>query len=268
MSSTRDLISALKAELKTAGVTYAELAGHLGMAESSVKRMFSQADMPLSRVDEVLRVLNLDFAELARRVADAQPLRRELSLEQEMAVVAERKLLLVAICCLSQWTFEQIVGTYALSEAEAVQRLAQLDHLGIIELKPLNRYRLLVAKTLRWRPQGPVMRYFREHVVGDFFEGGFDGEGELLMLVHGQIGRGLAAAFNERLARVAQDFAQQHLADHKLPPDQKRPFTLVIGMRSWLFSVFRDLRREGALVPHLAGLPEPAALPSRAHTAR
>ena len=67
----------------------------------------------------------------------------------------------------------------------------------------------------------------------------------MMMLVHGQIGRSLAALFNERLQRVAQDFAQQHLADQKLPPDQKRPFTLVIGMRSWLFAALRDLRRPG-----------------------
>jgi hypothetical protein len=28
-----------------------------------------------------------------------------------------------------------------------------------------------------------------------------------------------------------------------LPPEQKRPYTLLIGMRSWLFEAFRDLRR-------------------------
>jgi AraC-like DNA-binding protein len=246
VSSTRDLVIALKAELKAAGLTYADLSSHLGMAESSVKRMFSQADMPLSRVDEVLRLLNLDFADLAARLLETQPLRRELSHEQEAAVLGDRKLLLVAICCLSQWTFEQIIATYALSDAEAVQRLTALDRLGIIELKPHNRYRLLVAKTLRWRPDGPVMRYFREHVVQDFFAGDFGGEGEQLMLVHGQIGNSLANAFNERLARLMQDFAQQHLADQRLPASQKRPYTLVIGMRSWWFSVFRDLRREGA----------------------
>jgi hypothetical protein len=88
-----------------------------------------------------------------------------------------------------------------------------------------------------------VMDYFRAHVAADYFDAAFDGEGEMLMLVHGQIGRSLANAFNERLARVAQDFAQQHLADQKLPPDQKRPYTLLIGMRSWLFEAFRDLRR-------------------------
>lgn len=244
MSSTRDLVDALKAELKTAGVTYAELATHLGMAESSIKRMFSHADMPLTRIDEVLRVLRLDFAELARRVADAQPLRRELSQAQEQALVADRRLLLVAICCMSQWTYEQVLATYTFSAPELISHLAALDRLGVIELRPLNRYRLLVDKTFRWRPDGPLMRYFREHVVADYFDGGFDGDGEMLMLVHGQIGQSLASAFNERLARVAQDFARQHLADQKLPANQKRPFTLVLGMRSWLFAAFRDLRRE------------------------
>jgi transcriptional regulator with XRE-family HTH domain len=243
MSSTAALIATLKAELKSAGLTYADLARELRMAESSIKRMFAKGDMPLTRIDEIARVLKTDFAELARRVADAQPLRRELTDEQERAVVADRKLLLVAICCLSQWSFGQIVSSYTINEAETVKCLAKLDRLGIIELKALNRYRLRVAKTLRWRPNGPVMRYFREHVVGDYFSGGFDGEGEMLTLVHGQIGSGLAESFNQRLARIAQDFAQQHVADQKLPPEHKRPYTIVVGMRSWLFSVFRDLKR-------------------------
>ena len=244
MSTTHDLVTALKRELKAAGITYAELAGQLGMAESSIKRVFAKGDMPLSRVDEVLRVLKMDFAELARKIADAQPLRRELTLEQETAVVADRKLMLLAICCISQWTFEQMVTSYAISDADCVRYLLQLDKLGFIELRPLNRYRLKVAKGFRWRPNGPVMAYFREHVAGDYYSGGFDGEGETLMLVHGQISSAQAANFVERLQRVGQDFAQQHLADQKLGFDQKRPYTLVVGMRSWLFAAFRDLKRD------------------------
>jgi transcriptional regulator with XRE-family HTH domain len=244
MSTTHDLVAALKTELKAAGITYAELAEHLGMAESSIKRMFSrEGDMPLSRIDEVLRLLKMDFAELARQVADAQPLRSALSAEQEAAVVADRRLMLLAICCLSQWTFEQMVSTYTFSDAECLKYLLQLDKLGIIELRPLNRYRLKVAKGFQWRPHGPVMQYFREHVAADYYSGGFDGEGETLMLVHGQIGRSLAANFVARLQRVGQDFSQHHRADQKLPADQRRPYTLVVGMRSWLFAAFRDLKR-------------------------
>ena len=244
MSTTQDLVTALKAELKAAGVTYADLAAQLGLAESSIKRVFAKADMPLSRIDEVLRVLKMDFAELARKVADAQPLRRELTPEQEKAVVADRKLLLLAICCLSQWTFEQMTSTYTFTDAECVRLLVQLDRLGIIELRPMNRYRLKVAKGFRWRAHGPVMEYFRKHVAADYYSGGFDGEGEMLMLVHGQISKGLATTFTERLQRVGQDFAQQHLADQRLAPEHKRPYTLVVGMRSWLFAAFRDLKRD------------------------
>lgn len=246
MSSTLDLVTALKAELRAAGITYATLAGELGLAESSVKRIFAKGDMPLSRIDEVLRVLKMDFAELAARVVQAQPLRKELTLEQEKAVVADRKLLLMAISVLSQWSLEQIVATYRLTEAEGVGHLVALDRLGVIELKPLNRYRLKVDKTFRWRADGPVMDYFRRHVVGDYFGGGFDGEGEALMLVHGQVSRPNAALFVERLQRLGQDFATQHVADQRLPPERKEAYTLVLGMRSWLFAAFRDLKRDAA----------------------
>jgi len=243
MSTTHDLVRALKAELKAAGITYARLAGELGLAESSIKRVFAKADMPLSRIDAVLRVLKMDFAELARVVADAQPLKRELTLEQEQAVVKDRKLMLLAICAFSQWSVEQITATYAVTEAECVKYLLQLDRLGIIELRPLNRYRLKVAKGFRWRPHGPVMTYFRERVADDYFGGGFDADGELLMLVHGQVSAAQAEGFVERLQRIGQDFAQQHLAEQKLSAERKRSYTLVVGMRSWFFGAFQDLKR-------------------------
>ena len=245
MSTSKGLIDVLKGELKRAGITYARLARSLGMAESSVKRIFAKGDMPLARVDEICRILKTDFTELAREVAARQPRRHELTLQQEKAVVADRKLLLLAICVQSQWTFEQIVATYRYSDTEVVQALARLDKLGIIELKPLNRYRVRVAQTFRWRPHGPVMQFFRENAVADYYAGGFDGEAETLMLVHGSIGRSLATSFVERLQRVGDDFARQHLADQRLPEEQRRSYTVLIGMRSWLFADFRDLLREG-----------------------
>ena len=243
MSTTADLVALLKKELKTARMTYADLALALGMAESSVKRMLARGDMPLSRIDAICRALKLDFAELARKLADAQPLLAQLTEAQEKAVVADKKLLLVAICVLSQWTLEQITGSYRLSQAECIAYLAQLDRIGIIELKPLNRYRLKLAKTFRWRPHGPVMDYFRDNALLDYFSGGFDGSGEGLLLVHGAISRGLAPSFMERMQRVAQDFAQQHQADQKLGDKDREGYTLLLAMRSWEFGAFVALRR-------------------------
>lgn len=243
MSTTADLITALKKELKNAGMTYADLAQALGMAESSVKRMLAKGDMSLSRVDAVCRALKIDFADLARRVADTQPLLAQLSAEQESAVVADKKLLLCAICVLSQWTLEQITSSYRLHEAEAVRAFVQLDRIGIIELRPLNRYRLKLAKTFRWRPHGAVMNFFREHALLDYFKGGFDASDEALLLVHGSISHSLAPAFVERLQRLAQDFAQQHLADQKMPERERGGYTLLLAMRGWEFEAFAALRR-------------------------
>ena len=243
MSTSADLVAAVKTELKAAQMTYADLALALGMAESSVKRMLSKGDMPLSRIDEICRALKMDFAELAKRVADMQPMLKGLTEAQEKAVVADKKLLLVAICVLSQWTLEQITTSYRLSAADCIKALAQLDRIGIIELKPLNRYRLKLAKTFKWRPHGAMMNYFRENALLDYYSGRFSGEGECLQLVHGSISRGLAPSFVERIQRVAQDFAQQHQADQKLNPKELGGYTLVLGMRSWEFEAFAAMRR-------------------------
>ena len=205
--------------------------------------MLARGDMPLSRVDAICRALKLDFADLTRRVADTQPLLAELTESQEKAVVTDKKLLLAAICALSQWTLEQITGSYRLTQAECIKYLAQLDRIGIIELKPLNRYRLKLAKTFRWRPHGPVMDYFRDNALLDYFSGGFEGDGEGLLLVHGSISRSLAPSFLERVQRVAQDFVQQHQADQKLAEKDREGYTLLLAMRSWEFEAFTALRR-------------------------
>jgi DNA-binding Xre family transcriptional regulator len=249
MSTTVEIVNVLKSELKLARLTYADLGRELGLAESSVKRMFAKSDMPLKRIDEICRVLKCDFAELARKVADLELLRDELTVDQERAVVGDRRLLVMALCTLSQWPYEQIVATYAFSDAEAVRHLTQLDRLGVIELKPLNRYRLKVAKTFRWRAHGPVMQFFREHGVADYFSGGFDGDGEMLSLVHGHISLPMARVFQQRLQRLVQDFAQQHLADQRLPAAHKRGFTAVVGLRSWTFGPLRDLLRDPNVEP-------------------
>ena len=172
-----------------------------------------------------------------------RPLQVELTETQESAVVADKKLMLCAICVLSQWTLEQITGSYRLSEAEAVKYLVQLDRIGIIELKPLNRYRLKLAKTFRWRPHGAVMDYFRDNALLDYFSGGFDGEGEGLQLVYGSISRSIAPSFLERMQRVAQDFAQQHQTDQKVAEKDRGSYTLLLAVRNWEFEAFAALRR-------------------------
>jgi hypothetical protein len=50
----------------------------------------------------------------------------------------------------------------------------------------------------------------------------------------------------ERMQRVAQDFAQAHQTDQKLPEKDCEGYTLPLCMRSWEFEAFAALRRPGA----------------------
>ena len=45
------------------------------------------------------------------------------------------------------------------------------------------------------------------------------------------------------MQRVAQDFAQQHLADQKIDDKDRAGYTLLLAMRAWEFEAFTLLRR-------------------------
>ena len=47
----------------------------------------------------------------------------------------------------------------------------------------------------------------------------------------------------DRMQSVAQDFAQQHLADQKLPKKDLQGYTLLLAMRNWEFEAFSAFRR-------------------------
>lgn len=243
MSSPELVLEALRAQLRAAGITYKALAERIGVSESSVKRMFGQKDMALSRLAQICQATGIAMEEVLRASLEHQTQADTLTLPQETSLVADPRLLLVAICCLGHWSLEQIVETYRLTEAECIRLLAQLDRLGLIELKPLNRYTLRVSNAFRWLPDGPVQRYFREHVVADYFAGGFDGPGEALMCLPARLSSASAQEVTQRIGQLAGELARLHKNDRKLAADERDGFTLLVGFRSWELAAFTALRR-------------------------
>lgn len=249
MSSPELLIQVLRAELRAAGVTYKILAERTGMSESSMKRMFAQKDMSLSRLAQICKVAGIALEDVLRQAADVTPHSDTLSLAQERSLMADPKLLLVAICCLGHWTLEQIVETYSLSESECILQLLALDKLELIELRPHNRYRLNVSAAFHWRADGPVQQYFREHVVSDYFSGDFDGAGETLLCVPARLSAASAQQVVQKVQQLVAELARLQQDDRRLQPPERDGFTLLLGFRSWEFSAFTALRRAVAAAP-------------------
>jgi len=243
MSSPELIIDVLRAELRAVNLTYRTLAERIDMSESSVKRLFGQKDMPLSRLAQICQAAGIALEDVLRRAADARPQTDALTLPQETALVAKPRLLLVAICCLGHWSFEQIVENYRLSEAECISAMAELDRLGLIELRPMNRYGMRVSHAFHWLPDGPVQRFFREHMVPDYFAGRFDGPGETLMCLPARLSPASAAELAQKIAQLAAELARLHKHDRRLPAEERDGMSLVVGFRSWEFAAFTALRR-------------------------
>ncbi len=244
MSSPEIIIKLLRADMKAARITYADLGKKLRLSESSVKRIFGTKDMSLTRLAKICNVLHVPMDDLLRRAADAAPQSDHLSLVQERSMVADAKLLLVAICCLGGWQYEQIIDTYQLTPAQCTAALVKLDRLDVIELKAGNQYRLKISRNFRWQADGPVQQYFRSHVIQDYFNGRFNQQDETLMLAHARLSRASAKQIVERSQVLVAQLGELHHQDRKLDPNILDGYTMILGVRSWEAQGFTQMRRK------------------------
>ena len=247
MAHSGALVEVLKRELRTRGVTYAQVARKLGLSEASVKRMFSRKEFTLKRLDQVCQLTHSDFSDLARTLNREETLISQLTQEQEREIAASIKLFLVAVCALNHVTIEQMVEIYDISQAECIQLLAKLDRIGFIRLLPNNRIRLLVSRDFAWLPDGPIQRFFKQHAHSDYVRSRFDRPDEYFVAVNGMLSGSSRATIVARLKRIAREFSELHNDDVRLPPSQRLNMTMLVAIRHWELQAFTELRRKKPL---------------------
>src|SRR5262249_51577643 len=128
------LFEALKMHLKARGIKYSDLAGTLDISEATVKRIFSEKNCTLARLDEILNVVQVDIAELTRTMPRASRLLNRLSKEQEEELIADPKLFVVAVSAMNQMRIEEIVETYRITEAQCLALLLRLEKIGFLQV--------------------------------------------------------------------------------------------------------------------------------------
>lgn len=242
MTETRIIVDTLKELLRGRRVTYAQVAAHLGLSEPSIKRMFSRAAFSLDRLEKVCELAGVRVSDLARRAERrAEPITR-LTPEQESQLLADPKLILVAYLVLNNWSFEEIVDQFAISETEAVARLARLDKLGMLELLPGNRVRRLVARNFTWRPDGPVQAFFADQ-LRDFFDSDFGGQTEHQRFAGALLSMDSIRRLRKSIDRLTREFEESARNDWDLPLDEKFSVGVLAAMRPWQVPMFRSMLR-------------------------
>ena len=242
------MVDALKSLLKESGVSYAQAASHLGLSHSSVKRLFATGAFTLARLEALCDLAGVDVLELVRH-ADARRHRLDrLSAAQERELVADPLLLLAAICVLNRWPFERIVAQYRVSEPQLIKLLVRLDRMGLIELLPGNRVKLHVARNFAWRPDGPIQRYFVDHVQNELLSGPFVPGRDMHRFAWGLLSAESAALLRTKMEELLEMFDDLSRGDEVRATGERRATgtCLLVALREWEPAHFRAMHRDDA----------------------
>lgn len=237
------IVEALKKAVRARGLTYADLGRELRLSEASVKRLFSRGTFTLSRIEEILSVLEIDLGELARLSRGARSGSTVLSLEQEVALARDSRLLSVFWLVLNDWQFPAILDEYAIKRTELTLVFAELDRLGLIDWRQGDRARLRIAKHFVWRPGGPVKKAYGRQVTAEFLDARFDAETDLLRFEAREMSRESMAIMRRRLERLVLEVNELAEIDATLPLARRTGVGVLVACRPWTFSVVNALKQ-------------------------
>ena len=244
MNQTATLLETLKKYLKAKSMTYKQLAGEMKLSEASIKRMFSKKRFSLSRLDEICRILDIDFYDLV--LMDKQRTQRSagrLTSAQEKILLGDEKLWIFLYFLLNGWTVSQIVEDYQYSEPEAIQMLGKLERIGLLEVHPYNRVRLLIPTNTFWQNNGPLRQATHQTFIDDFMDSSFDLPNERLEFIPGQFSEASLKIIRKKIENLVKEYNQLAEMDASLPIKGRYSTGLFVGFRPWVYSVITGLRR-------------------------
>ncbi len=244
MAQTQLVLNTLKLCLKEKNLTYVDVAKALSLSEASVKRIFSEKNISLHRLDIICQLLGMELTDLMRRAEKQQEVISELTLEQEQEFLKKPKLLFVAYMLLNDFSFEEITHHYQIDDLEGIQLLAHLDRIKFIDLLPGNRVKMLTSRNFRWRKNGPIERLFHQHIRKEFFESNFTGSLSSMKFSGAMLSRANMLQLHKKIEKLMLEFNQLAKQDAKLPFKERIGCSLVSAVRPWEFSLFAKYRIE------------------------
>jgi len=241
---TREIVETLKKILKARGMTYAELARALRVSTPTVKRSFSQRSFTLERLEEILRVVEVDFHELARLSHGRRGGPAELALEQETALAKDARLFSVFWLLCNEWRFDEIVSEYRIGAAQITSYFARLERLRLIDWRPGNRARLRVPRRYVWRAGGPLRKAYGLKVVTEFMRSRFDAPHDAFHFEAQELSAESAIVAKRRLERVAAEINELAEMDAATPGKKRVTLGVLLACRPWSISIVHALRAD------------------------
>lgn len=243
MFETKALVHTLKKCLKQNNLQYKDVAKHLNLSEASVKRLFSQEDISLNRLEQILSLMNMRLLDLFELLNKQDEYISQLTPEQEKTLIQKPKLLLTIFLLLNGWHLEQIIATFTIDQFEMTQLLAQLDKLKLIELLPYNKVKLLTANNFSWQKNGPVQTFFEQQVLTDYLKDKFSSPDSKFIFLAGTYSDSSIQKIKVLMDELALKMNELMQQDLKLPLEKRFGVGAVLAVRKWELAIISKMRK-------------------------
>ncbi len=244
MSEVSNLLDTLKQLMKEKGVSQPDVAAALGLGIARVKQMFAEKDIRMSRLSIICNeLLEIDLSDLMRINEERVSYITSLTEAQEKLLISDMKLLVVAVSVLTNWTAEQIVSRYQITERECQLHLNKLEKFKLISIRDDGHIRFLFDHNFQWIEDGPLERFFTDKIQSDFLNAPFHGAGELRVFRTGMLSEQSVDQLIKLVDKTVAGFIELNRDDSRLPLEQRTGYSMVVALRPWLMPAFTDLLR-------------------------
>lgn len=155
------LIENLKLRLKAEGLRQRDIAERLDVGLATVKRWLAGEGLTTRRLEDLCELANIDLFDLVEATnRDRSARRGQFSPSQERALGRDGRLFFIFFSLLNGWPPEDCERELGISPQTMQAQLLALSRLGLIDLLAGGRVRVLTARTVAWRKDGPLARHF------------------------------------------------------------------------------------------------------------
>lgn len=231
MDISSQVISSLKQALKVRGINYRELAVRLNVSEVTVKRVFSNKEITLRRFSEICQTCNIDPWVVMKDAQRKDSSSGSMPHEAEELLAKDQDLLLLLYLLLFNESQPRICKRLKISATKFYSMARDLERLGVVEVLPGNRIKLLVQRTVRWSPGGPLSVRYANAIKEEFFNSSFSKEGEFQDFLTIPLTPNNAVALKQKLQSLFSELEMlgEHGGDQKL----SETYWVYAGTRKW-----------------------------------
>lgn len=160
LSEEKRIKQSIKKLLKNQGITYSELADHMGLSLPTIRRSLTSDSISIDRLSKICSFLKITLPELIQISFLDSKETEPLSEENEKHFVKHPDAYTILRYIGKGIKVDDISENFQLSEKRMTSYLDQLESLNLIRVEKNRNVRLLVRWPAPWRTNGPLFKSF------------------------------------------------------------------------------------------------------------